>query len=267
MCSALVSRSVLRALNVVLLLFGILVVALGAASIQFANEFFSESSSDSGNDAMVLDTHFVSYAMIAGGVLMLMAFVGIVGSIHGTEKDEHRGTVKVVLYFYAIVLLVFILLQIIGGGFAYQYADGVQRTAKLNKIDPDSLSDKDAFYLHLTDTEEKVDKFIRKQYKDCCTDPVTAQTSSCNAIRYGLNLKAGFENNQYNACGVNQQEFYDQVVKLFSDNFYRVAGAMLVIGLLEVTMVISALHLACQNFQDSSSGSSAKVVQRELSSV
>ena len=38
-------------------------------------------------------------------------------------------------------------------------------------------------------------------------------------------------------------------------------------ALAQVTMVISALHLACQNFQDSSSGSSAKVVQRELSSV
>jgi hypothetical protein len=264
MCSELLSRSVLRALNVILLVFGILCVSLGAVAVRFANEYFGSNDSTNG---MVLDVTFVSYSMIAGGVLMFMSFVGMIGSMHGTEKEEFRGAVKVILYFYAVVLLVFVLLQVIGGGFVYQYADGVAKTAKLNKINPDSLADKEGFYLGLSDTEEKIDKYIRGKYTECCANAVTASSTTCVAIRRGLGLTSSYANNAYNACGVDEAEFYDKVVKFFGDNFYRIAGAMLVIGILELSMVISAFHLACMKFESTGKGSSAQVVQRELSSV
>lgn len=244
MCSKACSQVILISANVILFLLGIATTVLGSLALGFANDYLT-------SQGLQLDEQFIVWGVVCGGVLILMGFVGILAAIPGDGCITFQ---KFLLGIYVTVVSILVALQVIGGVLALVYSDEIQET-------PMASAD-GSKQPYATKVQLAMESFISSLFNRCCVSQVTGPDTTCNSIRWFLDMKGVWTaSGQYNGCGATAEQFHTKFLAWFADNFGRIAIAMIAMGAVELLLVVSSCHLLCSMTLEQMANGGAFVVQ------
>jgi len=232
--------------NFVLFFLGISTIILGALSVEFADQYFKTAE---GQPIITVD--FATAAIALGGVFVLLSFVGIIGAaiyeppILSKDTCHFCSWRKVLLHGYASIMIVLIVVQVLMGIIGYMYVSELESV----RIDNNATTESGAQTEFTTRVQKEIDAYLDSTYARCCVSEDGSMETTCTIIRdsVGANTGGWSKKSGFNVCGCDAQGFRSKVIDWFQSNVIGLAIGMVVMGVVEIVMVISACHLACHS--------------------